>query len=85
MTAQAWSLTEGLASPNNPNCGQDNGMPTPYDSGVNMLATGSTCGYQVQLNNLNANAAYTVKVLTQDAMTLAATVAVSASTLFSLF
>ena len=60
-------------------------MPTPYDSGVNMLANNNMCGYQVQINNLNANAAFTIKVLTQNALSLGATAAVSVAALLALF
>lgn len=85
ITAQAWSLQVGIASPSNPQCGQDNAMPTPYVSGTNMHTSGNICGYQIQLNNINQNAGFTVKVLTQSAITFTATAAVSVATLLALF
>lgn len=60
-------------------------MPTPYESGTNMLATSQICGYQIQLNNINQNAGFTVKVLTQNAITFATTAAVSVATILALF
>jgi hypothetical protein len=60
-------------------------MPTPYESGTNMLATSQICGYQIQLNNINQNAGFTVKVLTQNAITFTTTAAVSVATILALF
>ena len=60
-------------------------MPTPYESGTNMLTTSQICGYQIQLNNINQNAGFTVKVLTQNAITFTATAAVSVATILALF
>jgi hypothetical protein len=60
-------------------------MPTPYTSDINMLTSGNICGYQVQLNNLNANGAFTVKVLTQNAFAYSASMLVSAAAVLALF
>jgi len=60
-------------------------MPAPYLSGTNMHTSGNVCGYQIQLNNINQNAGFTVQVMTQSAITFTATAAVSVATILALF